>query len=263
MEDIKIRFQSKVTTDDKNNDVVSAIYKYSKKSDPAIVVIHGFTMRKEDFMSYGDYLNSYGISTWHIDLPYHGERKNKERDYNKKPLSAEEIKSGLEQALSDIVKSSKMLKQIGHKKVGIAGYSLGGILTLTTLGRTKEFERGLVIGAGGDLSDLILNSPISTDIARELKKRGVNYEMLTEMLKEFEPCNYARNIDPNSLLMINGIRDSIVPQKNTELFVRNMKGSPLRQIEDEDHFRFDLTTNTVTDFVYKFANDKQGVVQIC
>jgi dienelactone hydrolase len=233
---LKINFPSSVKTGNQHVDEVSAVYNPVKGSDSALIVLHGFTMNKDGFLSVGDVLNQFGISSYHMDLPYHGERGIKGVGYESFDFSPEDIRRGLEQTVSDISQSIDYLELLGNKNIGIAGYSLGGIVTLLSMGLDERLQQGLAFYAGGDIADLIMNSPISQEIADGLRKRGVTYEDLSETLEEVEPCKYARNIGSDRLYMQNGKSDNIVPPKNTEKFISNLKRKQIVEWVNSDHF---------------------------
>lgn len=100
---LKTKFDSEIKTGDKNVDEVKLIYKPAGKRDSVMIILHGLTTKKEDFLPYGNYLNSLGVSSFHIDLPFHGERSLSE-DNLYLDINPDGIKLFMNQILSDIKK---------------------------------------------------------------------------------------------------------------------------------------------------------------
>lgn len=245
---LKVEFPSDVGTGNPNVDNVKATYlshPESHPSDLAMILLHGFTMRRDYFLQIGELIRESGVSCFLMDLPYHGERGINGDGYVASELSSKQIKMALEQSYSDIEKSVGLLKNWGHKEVGIGGYSLGGILTLGAMGRDKRLRKGIAVCAGGNLADLIFNSPIVEHLAEGLRKEGVDQKKLAEILAELEPCNFARNIDPEGLLMVNCKSDELVPPKNTEEFISCMRGEPMIDWQEGGHGSPNLTNNVL------------------
>ncbi|MDP2947345.1 MAG: alpha/beta fold hydrolase [Nanoarchaeota archaeon] len=233
---LKTKFKSEIKTGNKNIDEVKLIYKPVIDSKFVMIVLHGLTTRKEDFLPYGDYLNSLGVSSFHIDLPYHGERSFNDNNHSDFDINPERIKLFMNHILIDIKKSVSLLEKIGYKNIGILGYSLGGISALLAMGKDNRLNKCISICSGGDIADLVLNSPMVQDISEELIIKGYDYQDLKKLLADVEPCNYARNINPNNILMINGIFDNIVPIRNVRSFLSNLNGHPHIIWQPYDHF---------------------------
>ncbi len=232
----KITIPSDVKTGHAAVDNIKAVLRPSPKKKAAMIVLHGFTMRKEHFLPYGEALSELGVSSLHLDLPYHGERALYGDVYVPLEMGADEIKQALEQALADIKKSVTILEKLGYEKIGIAGYSLGAICALLAMGADNRLKSGIAICGGGDIAGIIMESPIAAHLATGLRDRNTSPDDLRHRLANVEPLNYAQNIDPHRLLMINGTRDTIVPPKYTHAILDSLRGSPHIYWQDCDHF---------------------------
>jgi dienelactone hydrolase len=232
----KISFKSRVQTGNDNIDTVQTIHLPIPGSKCAAIVLHGYTMRKEGLLDYGALLNSQGISTFHPDLPYHGERGVNGDGYMPAEIDPEKIKNALNQMVADVGDLITLAKELGNQRVGLMGYSLGAISTMLMLGKDSRIAKGLAICGGGDLADIILRSPISADLARRFKDSGIDYEKFREVLREVEPCNYARNIQKGRLMMLNGKHDHIVFPENTKKFIDCLREKQEIFWIDCDHF---------------------------
>ncbi|MBU4086667.1 MAG: hypothetical protein KKB21_03775, partial [Nanoarchaeota archaeon] len=176
--------QSQVRTGNSNSDTIRVIHKPIKSADSLVIVLHGYTMKKECLLYIGDFLNSIGISTAHIDLPLHGERAfdGAEHCYPR-DVSPEKIKRGIEQIYSEVNQLSSLFRSRYHS-IGLFGFSLGAISTMLCMGRGRQIDKGVAICGGGNLADIILTSPITWDLAQELRNQKVGYKTLRKALKQ-------------------------------------------------------------------------------
>lgn len=114
-------------------------------------------------------------------------------------------------------------------RVGILGVSLGGILSQLAMQADERVDAGAILISGQDLP-LILKESGYTTVRRFkkslLERYGVGEEELLEIAaKEFapvDPKSYPGRIDPESILMISGRYDNIVPPVVTRAAWENL-----------------------------------------
>lgn len=211
---------------------VPVIYRGVQGSRKAAIVLHGYSMDKETIAEFGDVLVANGISVLQIDLPYHGEHQSPTMNGDTLPTSVDRIVDAFRYAYADIHSAAKFLKQRGAEEIALVGYSIGAILTLLSLGKSEAFTTGFAAFGGGSIADLIQRSPIAEDLRACLD----SLDRIDEKLAEFEPCNYAENIQPEKLYMVNGLMDAVVPKQYAEQFLSRMKARPNMNWLEAGHF---------------------------
>lgn len=223
---------------------VPVIHRRVPDSRKAAIVIHGYSMNKEGMEEFGDVLLENGISALQIDLPYHGEHESPDTYGEPLPSNVDAIVDAFRYAYADIHRAAEYLKQEGAEEIALVGYSTGAILTLLSLGKSDVFSAGFAAFGGGKIADLIQRSPITEDLRACLG----SLDELEVKLAEFEPCNYAENIHPADLYMVNGLMDPVVPKHYAERFLAHMKSSPQMHWLEADHF-----DDAVFDHLAQFA----------
>lgn len=167
---------------------------------PAVLLLHGFTSRKEDMASsIGHALYQRGVASLAIDLPMHGHRigasqeltlGNPIRLVNTWQLALRE--AGL------AVAYLAGLRGIDSSRIAIAGYSLGAYLSVCVAASEPRIC-AVALTAGGDLPSSIPFLPLVRTIV--------------------DPCNAVRHLSGRPLLLMNGKRDRrILPEQARTLF---------------------------------------------
>jgi hypothetical protein len=235
----KIRFKSEVNTFDKRNDNVYFLLKDTDKKTKACILVHGLGM--EIGSKWDSYLRVVPetIGACYIDLPHQRHRKT-----NKDLLSS--FGNGIftlnffRQGTLDIIKTVNILKKLGYKKISIIGISLGSIFSIMAMGLDKRIEKGIFILSGGDYSIITWKSPAMYKVRETYKKRNITRKSCCEartllnpfvnsvekgsipfdiksniVCLYFDPLTFAPLIEPERVLMINGLFDFIIPKKAT------------------------------------------------
>jgi uncharacterized protein len=118
-------------------------------SAPVIILCHGFTTSKDGSTNtqLETIFNNHKIATFRFDFFGHGES---EGDFENITIS---------EAVNDILKAIKYLKDKGFSKLGLVGSSFGGISSIIAASKTK------------DLFVLVLKSPVSDYYEVETKRK--------------------------------------------------------------------------------------------
>lgn len=117
--------------------------------------------------------------------------------------------------LQDLVYAAKFLKATGYvdpKKIGIAGHSYGGYMTLIAIGKTPDCW-----AAGVDMSGI--SNPVANQAWRSLLGDPVKDRMAYEAAS---PINYLKNVRA-PLLVLHGDNDPVVPLKDSEQVVEILR----------------------------------------
>lgn len=165
------------------------------KSYPCILLLHGYTSKKEDMVSrFANDLLSAGFAVLALDAPMHGERKPKDT-----PVTFNSFPTIIKQGIVDyrcILDYLKTRRDVRFKDIGLVGYSMGGMMG-TILTAVDSRIKSSVVCVNGDVGFMMLKTATKS------------------MQNELIPiCNslYAGKITPRPILFLNGKRDNIVPR---------------------------------------------------
>ncbi len=110
---------------------------------------------------------------------------------------------------------------VDTSKIGIFGYSLGGIRSTLALEVEPRIDAAFVLVAGGNLPDILTHSKqkIVAQWRRErMKREGISskklfFKKLKKLIK-IDPIYFAKLRSQNEIYMILGEKDTAVPTKN-------------------------------------------------
>jgi hypothetical protein len=271
----QIRFKSEVNTFDKNNDNVYFLLKDTKKRSKACILVHGLGM--EIGSKWDTYLRVVPetIGACYIDLPYQRRRKTE-----KNLLSS--FSDGLftfnffRQGTLDIIKTVSILKNLGYKEISIIGISLGSMFSIMSMALDKRIEKGVFILSGGDYSIITWKSPVMYKVREAYKRENITRQSclkartlinpFLESVKKcenpfnvksniiclyFDPLTFAPLIDPERVLMINGLFDFIIPRQAT-LRLHRALGRPKIIWFPTDHLYLYIFKNRIITYIKSF-----------
>jgi len=271
----QIRFKSEVNTFDKNNDNVYFLLKDTKKRSKACILVHGLGM--EIGSKWDTYLRVVPetIGACYIDLPYQRRRKTE-----KNLLSS--FSDGLftfnffRQGTLDIIKTVSILKNLGYKEISIIGISLGSMFSIMSMALDKRIEKGVFILSGGDYSIITWKSPVMYKVREAYKRENITRQSclkartlinpFLESVKKcenpfnvksniiclyFDPLTFAPLIDPERVLMINGLFDFIIPRQAT-LRLHRALGKPKIIWFPTDHLYLYFFRNRIITYIKSF-----------
>jgi cephalosporin-C deacetylase-like acetyl esterase len=271
----EIRFKSEVTTSDKKNDNVYLLLKDTQEKTKACIFVHGLGM--ETGSKWDTYLRVVPetIGACYIDLPYQRHRK-----IEKNLLTS--FSDGIftfnffRQGTLDIIKTVSILKNLGYKEISVIGISLGSIFSIMSMALDKRIEKGVFILAGGDYSIITWKSPVMYKVREAYKKKKITPEScfkarnllkpFVESVKEsknpfniksniiclyFDPLCFAPLIDPERVLMINGLFDFIIPRQAT-LRLHRALGKPKIIWFPTDHLYLYIFKKRIITYIKSF-----------
>jgi dienelactone hydrolase len=154
------------------------------------------------------------------------------------------------------------------RRIGIAGFSTGGIVGSLVMGRDPRFAAGVFVMAGGHLDEILAYCKWDERLVREHASAafGWNPEMLQSVIKPplsiVDPVLVAGNIDPADVLFIDSGHDGCIPRSARDDLWQAM-GQPERVTLGYDHknsfltmtfLGFDVTTRRIV----RFLDDRLG-----
>ena len=158
---------------------------------PAALLLHGLTSDKERMATtVGRALRAMGVATLAIDLPLHGERRERDAGFGAhNPLV---LAGAWRRAQKEAHRALEYLAardDIAPDRLGLVGYSMGSFLGLV-VAAAAEHVRAVVLAAGGDL-------PIGTPYDRAMRLIA-------------DPLQAVQRLGGRPLLMVHGRHDRTV-----------------------------------------------------
>ncbi len=205
----------------------------AKNRVPAAVVVHHLGGYKEE-QQIAENLAKNGIAAIAIILPNYGKRQ--EKGTPRGFLSSDPFGSfkNFEQAVKDVIRASDFLRsrsEVDPSRVGALGVSLGAIVSSIAKGVDPRLRQTVLILGGGDLLGLVTAFPQVKDI---LGNTDSITKMLRPLVMPIDPNTFASRVNPGEVLMVNALKDEIVPRSSTDK-LHQAFGSPQIHWFDCDH----------------------------
>jgi hypothetical protein len=149
------------------------------------------------------------------------------------------------------------------RRVGIVGFSVGGIVASSVMGRDPRLAAGVFVMVGGHMDEIMANCKWGQGEVREhaAKTFGWSAEKFQSVIKgplsTVDPVRVAPSINPAAVLYIDSGYDGCIPQSCRDDLWRAM-GEPERVTLGYDHrnsfltmtfLGFDMTTRRIIDFL--------------
>ena len=199
---------------ERNNRIPVNIAHCAGEPRAGIILLHGYTMDKAKLKYDAIEIAEAGYTVLVPDLPLHGERTLSDLGVFKYPYygDPEGIVKLFENAMADLEVCRNYLRSLvgAVVPIGLAGFSLGGCLTLLAMARDPAaFAFGVSVVGTAQISRLFFTSAITSDIRNDLLSLGYNAENWESIVRPIEATEQANNI--HNLLMIGVEDDDIVP----------------------------------------------------
>lgn len=213
-----LRFPSPLESPDAPNNTVHADYFQPKHTGPrpAVVVLHilGSDFALSRYLALR--LADRGVASLFVRLPYYGERRAP--GANQRFLSADLDRSmrSMRQGVCDVRRALAWLAsrdEVDPNQLGLAGISLGGIVSAVVAGIDPSVDRAALLLTGGGLDTILWDMPEPE--ARRYRAAwlatGRTREDLLAITRPYDPLTYAAGLQGKRVLMIAGNVDEIVP----------------------------------------------------
>lgn len=203
---------------------------------PIIILTHGWGDHSIiPFRMMIDGLVKKGIACFLFYLPFHASRLPDEMRPRLAHLTPDEWFTGYQMAVTDIQQIVDWSIERGHRKVAVAGLSLGAIVSSITMGVDQRIAAGILIVHGGNSGKLLQLSRV-TSFRKEYRRSQTEYEAsqiqyakyltaieqngwenIVPEQKSFltDPLTYAHLLKERPLLMINALWDEFIPREAT------------------------------------------------
>ena len=181
-----------------------------------------------------------GMAALYVPMPGYGARRPPGDAYQR-ALDADPdlVVESIRQTVMDVRRAKAILAarpEVDPDHIGICGVSLGGIMAALTAGVDGDFDRVVLILAGGDLATIALGDNRETRRLRAaFQAKGLTPETTAELFAPVEPLHFARRIGAGRCLMINALDDEIIPRATTDA-LRAAIGNPPIQWLPAGHY---------------------------
>jgi fermentation-respiration switch protein FrsA (DUF1100 family) len=195
----------------------------NNRSGSLVIVCHGHGANKGDVLFAARFLHNSGYNILLFDFRAHGESAGDIATLGW--LEPNDLKGAIE-----YVKN-----RLNPENIGVIGFSMGGATAITTAGQINEILAVVADSAFADRSRLIkkaVNLPLLDDLTvLSARIQGMN-------MHENLPIDYASEISPNAILIIQGDRDRLVETEDAELLYNSAKDpKELWLVENTPHVR--------------------------
>ncbi|MGN7477086.1 prolyl oligopeptidase family serine peptidase [Solibacillus silvestris] len=178
---------------------------------PVVIFLHGFLSAKEHNLHYAYQFVQQGVRVILPDALMHGERSNNltedQMNYNFWKIVLKSVEE-----VHTIYEELKLKKLVTSDKIGIAGTSMGGIVTSGCLAIYPWIQSAGICMGTTSYTKLALHQ------AEELKQKGVAFPMseeqqigLIRMLEKFDMEKHAAFWANKPIIFWHGQRDTVVP----------------------------------------------------
>ncbi len=224
---------------------------------PAAILLHLLGGGIEISQRFAKYLSARGVNAAVMPLPYHYQRAIDKAPARIYISDDTKIAAGaFNQAASDVSTIATWLQaqpEVNPDKLGVAGVSLGAIITHLAMGRDERLNAGVALVGGGDLKEI---SQLDTLAKLFLRVKGnVTPDKISDAeLREADPLYHVEINRPRRVLMIQGARDEIIPRRaSTELW--KALGKPPIQWLDIGHYGLFLGVNSAQKATLTYLNN--------
>ena len=165
-----LTFQSDITTDVEENNLVWAKITESGSHDKALVIFHHWNARSRNRQIAG-YFSKRGITVVEIAMPYHFERSRPGSDYADYMLSANLGRTiqSLRQAVWDGQKLIRWLKSEGYREISVLGMSLGSWVAGLVAAHDTNVSKASLFLTAGSLADMVWTGRATRAIRESLE----------------------------------------------------------------------------------------------
>lgn len=195
---------------------------------PVVLILHywGATDLKVE-RALAQALASKGMASAIMTLPYHLERTPP--GYRSGALAIQpdpdHLIRTMTQSVLDVRRSVDFLQsrpEFDHVKIGIAGTSLGAMVSSLAYAVEPRFKTAVFMLGGVDLAHIIWNSSRVVGERESLRRLGFTEDLLRIQLKSIEPSEYLKNRAPAPAFVVGARYDTVIPRESTEQLIHSL-----------------------------------------
>jgi uncharacterized protein len=213
---------------------------------PAVFFIHGFTSAKEHNLHYAYYLAEKGYRVLMPDCLLHGER---EEGLDEQQLSVNfwEIVLTTIKELGTLKSYYSQQRLIEESRIGLAGTSMGGIVTLGSLTKYSWIQSAVsLMGCPSyvALANAQINSLKSKGYTLPYSEEKLN--TLMAMLEKYDLSMQPEVLENKGLFFWHGKQDTVVPYQPAYEFYKTLSETGNPKLRDLQFMSDDLAGHKVS-----------------
>jgi hypothetical protein len=208
---------------------------------PIVVISHywgAVDLRAE--VSLAQELASRNIASAVVTLPYHLQRtpagvRSGALAIQPDPVA---LRATTYQAVQDLRRTIDFLStrsEFDSSKIGIAGTSLGAIVSALTYAVEPRVKNVAFILGGIELANILWSSSRVVVQRDELRAKGFTEEKLQTELASVEPANFLPRDEPGNSFVVVGKFDTVIPKSSSDALIAKMPGIQILSI-DTGHY---------------------------
>ena len=210
LDDGVLSFTSAVESPWPENNTVYARFFPARKSGPAVVILPQWNARWEAQEGICRWLNALGITALKLSMPYHDRRtvEGRERDnYLVGPNIGLTLQAN-RQAVCDVRRCLRWLEQMGYRKLGVLGTSIGSAISFITMCHDPAIRAGAYLHASTYFADVVSTGMTTTHVWESLRPK-VTVDELRHYWAPISPFPYLERLrgTGQKFLLISGRYD--------------------------------------------------------
>ena len=193
---------------------------------PAVLILHywgAVDLKIERELA--ESLGTHGIASAIMTLPYHLERAPAGYRSGALAVTADpvHIRFTLTESVLDARRALDFLSsrpEFDHERLGIAGTSLGSIVSSVLFAVDRRASHAAFILGGADLAHIIWNSSRVVPEREVFRRDGYTEEKLRTQLKSIEPLEYLPRRKTGTAFVVGGKFDTVIPRRSTDELIQ-------------------------------------------
>ena len=245
------------------------LFEPKKKAVGLVIILHGLGTKNISYiLKMGRYFSNFGVRTLVPILPDNYTRTSNGSMSGKKYFSDSvgSILNTWEHAVVDILSLIDFLKMnnLWHENNCMIGYCLGGMVSVIVNSINTSIKHNFIIASGGNIADLLWNSPILQyarrdflnnkddpyllndkdyliKIFQDTLKHPDNFKSVGDILKseihpllKVDPALYAKFLPREKVTFLEAAFDFALPKSSRKILWENL-GKPKRIVLPIDH----------------------------
>jgi dienelactone hydrolase len=204
------------------NNIVYARYFPTKRRDArkqseekAVIIIPHLGGNLEDYDSLAKIIAKRSVSVLSVLMPYQGRRAPEGYISGELMVSAN-IKGTLDafvQAVLDIHWATDWLNNLGYQKIGILGFSFGGIVASIATAHDSRLKAACLCLSGAEPAKVIFYGIATQKIKESFLHSRITEAELRKYWQPINPLQYMHKMTHAKVLMVNTMLDTVFPKE--------------------------------------------------
>ncbi len=142
---------------------------------------------------------------------------------------------------------------IDPTRMGVAGISLGGILSGVVAGVDPRVKVALTLVGGADFPKDLWDGPLTAPFRRQIVHDGYTYQAYMAAMAPVDATSWLpqRHFNPENVLMINGRYDTVISPNQAKLLASDFGGTHIVWL-DSGHYGAQFSAGPASDLAVKF-----------